>query len=122
MSVHQTTLLKLDHRILLPVAMIIPCLELVQWNAMMMELYRLLQIVQVNYGLCPYQLITLVSISITREPPPDLPLPSQQETVTMSHDLMVVCFEQILLCRYIIRNVQKTNNRERKCQSIKRYY
>ena len=52
MSVHQTTLLKPDHRIPLPVAMVIACLELLQWNAMMMELYRLLQIVQVNYELC----------------------------------------------------------------------
>ena len=48
-SVHQTLLLKLDQLIPQHVAMIIPCLELLQWTVMMTELYRLLQLVQVRY-------------------------------------------------------------------------
>ena len=49
MLLHQTILLKRDHLIPPPVAMVTPYLELLQLNVMMMDLYRQLQLVQVNY-------------------------------------------------------------------------
>ena len=44
--------------------MVTRCLELLQWNVMMMELYQLPQLVQVNYGLLLDQHYNVVYISI----------------------------------------------------------